>query len=166
MSRKRGEPRAASNYNLGITQACFEELTRKSPTHDKIWNSIRNKVFPPRIQAFIWKVMHGGAYKCGKYWCNILTCEERGLCHVCDRIEESMEHILTECPATGQAEIWELVKELWTLRGLPWTTPKFGTILGCSLAAYQSEEGNHKLTGTNCLYAILISESAHLIWRI
>jgi len=38
--------------------------------------------------------------------------------------------------------------------------------LGCGLAAYQSEEGNHKLTGANRLYAILISESAHLIWRI
>jgi len=165
MNRKKGELRAASNYNLGMTQACVEELTGKSPTHDKIWNSIRNKVFPPRIRAFIWKAMHG-AYKCGKYWRNIPTCEERGLCQVCDRVEESMEHVLTECPATGQAKIWKLAEELWTLRGLPWTTPKFGTILGCGLAAYQSEEGNRELTGANRLYAILISESAHLIWRI
>ena len=74
-----------------------------------------------------------------------------------------MEHILTECQATGQAEIWKLAKELWSLHGLPWIAPRFGTILGCGLAAYQSERGNHKLTGANRLYAILVSESAHLI---
>ena len=74
--------------------------------------------------------------------------------------------ILTECRATGQAEIWKLAEELWLLCSLPWTMPRFGTILGCSLAAYQSEEGNWKLTGTNCLYAIIVSESAHLIWRL
>lgn len=165
MSRKKGEPRAASSYNLGITQACMEELTGKSPTYEMIWRSMRNKAFPPRIRAFMWKAMHS-AYKCGKYWRNIPTCEERGLCQVCDRAEESMEHILTECQATGQAEIWRLAEELWALQGLPWTTPRFGTILGCGLAAYQSEDRNYKLTGANRLYAILISESAHLIWRL
>ena len=85
---------------------------------------------------------------------------------MCDRVEELMEHILTECRATGQAEIWKLAEELWSLCGLLWTTPRFGTILGCGLAVYQSEEGNWKLTGTNCLYAIIVSESAHLIWRL
>lgn len=165
MSRKKNEPRAASSYNLGITQACMEELTRKSPTYEKIWRSMRNKAFPPCIRAFMWKAMHS-AYKCGKYWHNIPTCKERGLCQVCERADESMEHILTECQATGQAEIWRLVKELWALWGLPWTTPRFGTILGCGLAAYQSEDRNHKLTGANRLYAILISKSAHLIWRL
>ena len=109
--------------------------------------------------------MHN-AYKCGKYWRNIPTCEERGLCQVCDRVEESMEHILTECRATSQAEIWKLAEELWLLHSLPWTMPRFGTILGYGLAMYQSEEGNQKLTGANCLYAIIVSESAHLIWRL
>jgi len=165
INRRKDEERAASSYNLGITQACVEELTGKCPTKETIWRSMRNKTFPPRIRGFLWKVMHN-AYKIGKYWRNIPTCEERGLCQVCDRVEESMEHILTECRATGQAEIWKLAKELWSLRGLPWIAPRFGTILGCGLAAYQSERGNHKLTGANRLYAILVSESAHLIWRL
>ena len=163
MKGRKEKPRAASTYNLGITQACIEELTGKTPTEQKIWNSIKNKVYPPRIRAFMWRAMHN-AYKCGKYWRNIPTCEERGLCHACDRVEESMEHILTECQATGQAEVWKLAEELWVLQGLPWIKPRFGTILGCGLAEYQ--RGNHKLIGANCLYAILISESAHLIWRL
>ena len=162
---RKDEQRAASSYNLGITQACVEEIAGKCPTQETIWRSMRNKAFPPRIRSFLWKTMHN-AYKCGKYWRNIPTCEERGLCQVCDRVEESMEHILTECRATGQAEIWKLAEELWSLRGLPWTTPRLGTILGCGLAAYQLEEGNCKLTGANRLYAIIVSESAHLIWRL
>ena len=165
ISRRKDEQRAASTYNLGVTQACVEELTGKCPSQETIWRSIRNKAFPPRIRGFLWKVMHN-AYKCGKYWRNIPMCEERGLCQVCDRVEESMEHILTECQATSQAEIWKLAEELWLLRGLPWIAPRFGTILGCGLAAYQSERGNHKLMGANRLYAILVSESAHLIWRL
>jgi len=49
MRGKKEEPRAASVYNLGITQACVEELTGKSPTHERIWKSIKSKVFPPQI---------------------------------------------------------------------------------------------------------------------
>ena len=39
--------RAASTLNLGITRACVEELTTKSPTDQKIWTSLRSKDFPP-----------------------------------------------------------------------------------------------------------------------
>jgi hypothetical protein len=56
--------------------------------------SLKSKDFPCRIRAFLWKTMHG-AYKCGKYWANIPTCEHRGICHACEGVEESMEHILT-----------------------------------------------------------------------
>ena len=76
--RRKDEQRAASSYNLGITQACVEELTGKCPTQETIWRSMRNKAFPPRIQSFLWKIMYN-AYKCGKHWRNIPTCEERPL---------------------------------------------------------------------------------------
>ena len=162
-TRKRA-PRNITSYNLGITRACVEELTGKSPTDEKIWESLKSKDFPCRIRAFLWKAMHG-AYKCGKYWANIPTCEHRGTCHACDGVEDSMEHILTECRASGQEEVWKAAEELWALRGLPWVQPRFGTILGCNLANFHSERSNRKLPGANRLYAILISESAHLIWR-
>ena len=157
--------RAASSHNIGITKACVEELTTKSPTERKIWKSLKSKDFPPRIRAFMWKAMHN-AYKCGRYWAHIPTCEQRGLCHACENVEESIEHILTECKASGQDEIWKLAEETWTLRGLPWVRPRFGTILGCGLADFHPEDNiNKTLTGANRLYAILMSESAHQIWR-
>jgi len=58
--------------------------------------------------------MHG-AYKVGKYWRHIPTFEQRGLCHACENVEESMEHILTECRASGQEETWKIAEELWAL---------------------------------------------------
>jgi len=36
MKGRKEKPRAASTYNLGITQACIEELTGKTPTEQKI----------------------------------------------------------------------------------------------------------------------------------
>jgi len=78
-----------------------------------------------------------------------------------------MEHILTECRASGQEIIWNLAKEVWALRGLPWAKPRFGTILGCGLADFHPENDEKvRLPGANRLYAILLSESAHQIWRM
>ena len=165
LRRKTPPERAASTLNLSITRACVEELTENSPTNQKIWISLKSKNFPPKIRAFLWKAMHS-AYKVGKYWSHIPSFEQRGLCHACENVEESMEHILTECKVSGQEVIWNLAKELWALRGLPWVKPHFGTILGCGLGDFRDEHNkNVQLTGANRLYAILLSESAHQIWR-
>jgi ribonuclease HI len=165
LEQKAPSARAASTLNLGITKACIEELTTKSPTDQKIWTSLRSKDFPPRIRVFLWKTMHN-AYKCGRYWSHIPSFEQRGICHACENVEESMEHILTECKASGQDIIWKLAEELWALRGLPWTRPRLGTILGCGLGDFRAEhDKNERLVGANRLYAILLSESAHQIWR-
>ena len=99
---------------MGITKACVEELTTKPPTDEKVWNSLMSRDFPPRIRAFMWKAMHN-VYKCGKYWSHIPNFEQRGLCHACENVEDSMEHILTECKASGQEEVWKVAKELWSL---------------------------------------------------
>src|ERR1700683_4661639 len=70
-----------------------------------------------------------------------------------------MTHILTECNAPGQKEIWNLAKELWL------TKYNLSVITGCSLAKFPNGKGQHKL-GAEHFYCILMTESAHLIWRI
>ncbi|KIM39171.1 hypothetical protein M413DRAFT_419656, partial [Hebeloma cylindrosporum] len=152
--------------NLGITRACIEELTSKPPSDETIWTSLRSKDHTPKIRTFLWKTMHN-AYKCGKYWLNIPSYEQQALCHACDNVVESMEHILTECRASSQETVWDLAKEVWTLCGLPWVKPHFGTILGCGLGNFHPKNDNNaQLVGANRLYAILLSESAHQIWRM
>jgi len=63
--------------------------------------------------------MHN-SYKVGRYWERIPNYGERGHCRECDTTE-TMEHILTECRASGQTEIWALTKELCEKKSIPWS---------------------------------------------
>jgi len=164
LEMKKVSTRKNAAHNLGMTRGTQKEINGKEPNDEKIWNSIRSKDLSQRARAFLWKVIHN-AYKCGKYWQNIPECEYRGNCHVCD-VEENMEHILVECKASGQEHIWNLVQETLSLRDLKWENPSFGTVIGCCLINYKSEDGLRSLKGANRLYRILVSESAHLIWRL
>lgn len=51
-------------------------------------------------------------------------------------VMETIDHLLSECEAPGQSQIWALAESLWRKKG-----------------------------NVARLYRILVSESAHLIWR-
>jgi ribonuclease HI len=71
-----------------------------------------------------------------------------------------MEHILTKCDIAGQIEIWELASELWVLKtGDELPKPTMGQMMACATTKKRD-------AGTSRLYRILVSESAHLIWRL
>jgi hypothetical protein len=155
--------RAATEVRLGTTRACIEELNENQPSDKEIWDSLTRKTFPNQIRNFIWKNLHN-AYKCGKYWRNIPNYELRGECQACNT-EENMDHILTECITSKQQIVWAMAEELMQLRGISCMKPRFGAILGSGLVEYKSPEGR-KLTGASRLCAIVVSESAHLIWKM
>jgi ribonuclease HI len=103
-------------------------------------------------------MIHEG-YKIGRYWENIAGFEDRGKCARCG-ITESMEHILTKCDIAGHKEVWELASELWVLKtGEELPKPTMGQIMACAAT-------KKKDAGTSRLYRILVSESAHLVWRL
>jgi len=77
-----------------------------------------------------------------------------------------MEHIITECHASGQSIIWGLVHELLTKKGIPQHgVPTFGQVLRCGLTDFR-DASCKKQVGCNRLYTIAVSESTYLIWRI
>jgi hypothetical protein len=76
-----------------------------------------------------------------------------------------MEHILTECQASGQENIWDLTKQLWEKKGYPCPDINYRTILGCGVSD-TSSTGPKANAGANCLFTITVSESAFLIWKI
>ncbi|KAH7868334.1 uncharacterized protein C8R40DRAFT_1156802, partial [Lentinula edodes] len=78
-----------------------------------------------------------------------------------------MEHILTECKAPEQIEIWKLAQNVWEKNGKQWSDLDFdfGTILCCGLADFKDNKAK-RLPGKSRLFRILISESAYLIWKI
>ncbi|KAJ6459390.1 hypothetical protein C8R47DRAFT_1022598 [Mycena vitilis] len=128
------------------------------PSDSKIWRSTKHKDVSRSIRFFLWMMIHDG-YKIGRHWTNITGHEEKENCHKCG-ITESMEHILTKCEVSGQKEIWELASELWKMKtGEDLPVPTKGQVMACAAM----KRGN---TGTSRLYRILVSESAHLIWKL
>ena len=89
---------------------------------------------------------------------------ERGECSVCGQTE-TMGHILSECAAPGQKEVWQLAEAFWRQRNKKWPRPSLGAILSSPIAPFRTKKNKPK-TGDARLYRILITESAHLIWKI
>jgi len=106
--------------------------------------------------------MHN-AYKVGKFWNNVPGHEQRGQCPTCNT-EESIEHILLECDAPGRRQIWKLANKLWKMKSNQPLPTTYGGILGCGLATYTKNSKPN--SGLNRLFKIIMSESAHLIWKI
>lgn len=105
----------------------------------------------------MWLLLHG-RYKVGKHWEQIPTHAEKAICAECG-VTESMEHILLTCDANGQKQIWDLVSELWQLKTGQDLRPTMGEIMACGAAT----RGD---AGTTRLFRIVVSESAHLIWKL
>lgn len=74
----------------------------------KLWRSLCQKDIRPQVHTFLWKILHK-AYRCGPFWKNIPSFEHCQYCSHCHVID-SMEHILTECKAKGQKDVWCLVR--------------------------------------------------------
>ncbi|KIM72046.1 hypothetical protein PILCRDRAFT_82226 [Piloderma croceum F 1598] len=160
----KAQQRLATTINLDITRHAVQSMTGSLSTDATIWHSIQNKDITRIVRVFLWKILHN-THKCGDYWLNIPTFEHRASCHNC-QVPDSMNHILTECNAPGQKEVWSLAKTLWLKKHDFWPSiVNTGSIVGCGLGKFKSAKGQHK-PGANRLYRILLSESAYLIWKI
>ncbi|KAE9394273.1 hypothetical protein BT96DRAFT_1048432 [Gymnopus androsaceus JB14] len=155
--------RRATRMGIGRAKACASEICGKTPTEGMLWKSLRHKDLGRKVRYFLWMTAHGG-YKVGEYWNSIPGYETRGICQHCGT-SESMEHILFECEAPGQKEIWEQTEKLWDNKPTPWIKPQFGILLSCGLTDFKDTDGN-RIPGDSRLYRIVVSESAYLIWKM
>lgn len=149
--------------NLAVARLAAAETFGVSPTDAMLWKSVRHRDITRKIRDFLWKVMHS-AYMVGSYWRNIPGYHHRERCDYCGE-EESMGHILTECRAPGQSQLWGLTRELWVKKHPTWSHPTLGVVLACAAAAFSSEEGK-PLSGANRLFRILMTETAYMIWSV
>ncbi|KAJ7034884.1 hypothetical protein C8F04DRAFT_955875, partial [Mycena alexandri] len=127
------------------------------PTASKIWKSTRNKDISRSIRFFLWMLIHGG-YKVGEYWDSIPNHRQRGQCPQCG-VHESMDHILTKCGIPGQKEVWDIASEMWQKKTGKDMRPTIAQIMAGGATKLDNP-------GTTRLHRILITESAHLIWRL
>jgi exonuclease III len=149
---------------LDITRYEILRAFQIVPSDSAVWNSSRNKDFSKPFRTFLWKTLHQ-AQKIGAYWLAIPNFEHRGTCQTCGVIED-MEHITLNCDIPGSRIIWNATKDLWAKRHNYWPEIKcIGSITGCGLAEFKND-ANKPIPGAGRLYRILISEAAHLIWKL
>jgi hypothetical protein len=76
-----------------------------------------------------------------------------------------MEHILIDCEAPGCQTLWDLARELWEKTGHDWPEINLGSIFACGFAHFKTAKDKPD-KGADRLFRILISETAHLIWKL
>ena len=162
--QKHYSPKASLLNNIAATQRSVKNLWDATPTPPQLWKSIRSRDVPKNVRNFLWKCLHN-KYKIGSYWRNIPNFEDRGTCRLCGETE-SMQHILVDCRESRiRRTVWKLASELWCKREPSWPEISFGSILGANLPNCISTKSTKK-KGRNRLFAILVLESAHLIWKL
>ncbi|KAF5337057.1 hypothetical protein D9611_002908 [Ephemerocybe angulata] len=162
--------RKRTQENLETIINTVEALTGVKHTEEAIWRSLlQNDPISTKTSAFLWKAIHG-AHKVGEYWKHTGVSDTHMPCELCNEPVESIEHILLECRATGQEEIWRLTRELWNKTGRDFPHITLGMILGIGVMEVRDtpEDGspprpNPTLTR---LLRILVSEATYLIWLL
>ncbi|KAF6742762.1 hypothetical protein DFP72DRAFT_1104580 [Ephemerocybe angulata] len=168
--RKAKTWRKRTKENIEMTINTVEALTGVKHTEEAIWKSLlQNDPISTKASAFLWKAIHG-AHKVGEYWKHTGVSDTHMPCELCNEPVESIEHILLECRATGQEEIWRLTRELWSKTGRDFPHVTLGMILGIGVMEVRDtpEDGspprpNPTLTR---LLRILVSEAMYLIWLL
>ncbi|KAH9839769.1 uncharacterized protein C8Q71DRAFT_701437 [Rhodofomes roseus] len=130
-------------------------------TADVLWKSIRNHDFRLPISDFLWKCLHS-AFRVGRFWAKIPGYEDRAICQYCGAVD-SMAHVLTECTAPGQQEIWAMAGNLWRCKQATWTKPDLNDILSVGIRQWLSPKKKRR-PFVERMWRILISEAAYLIW--
>ena len=129
---------------------------------EQVWLATRHKDLTRKTRDFLWKGTQS-MYKISKYWTPIKDFKQRGICPICNELED-MEHILTSCKVRMRKLTWDLAGDLWTRRSNSPLPCRMGDILGCRLAEFKKNGRPDK--GKNRLYHILVSETAYLIWKM
>jgi hypothetical protein len=149
---------------LAITRHAVKERTGTFPDVHKVWQSTRHCDFSKISRTFIWKSIHN-THKIGGYWENIDNYSHRANCRKCGTTE-SLEHILLQCDIPGQKTVWQGAEKLWHKKQDTWPElTNMGPILRCGLIEFK-DGGGKLLKGIGQAYRILISKSAHFIWKL
>ncbi|KIY60644.1 hypothetical protein CYLTODRAFT_363821, partial [Cylindrobasidium torrendii FP15055 ss-10] len=148
--------------NMALAIDAAERRCGTSVDERFIWKSMRNKDLSRSFRHFVWLAMHEG-YFIGKKWKHTNK-PEREICEECD-MQELMEHILLKCKSNGREAIWKMAKKLWERATNSPLVVSWGDILTCGLRS-TSNDDDAESKGDDRLRRILISESAHLIWKI
>ncbi|KAI9057385.1 hypothetical protein FKP32DRAFT_1583970, partial [Trametes sanguinea] len=159
--RKECDIRNTTLSNLGRIRTYLESTEGGCPSNARIWKSLRKPAIAKKVRDFMWKLIHG-AHRVGSYWSHIPGYEDRADCRTCG-VTETMEHILTECSAVGQKEIWAAALDLLRRKRSQIESVTYGLVMGAAAFKVVDEKGRTR-SGATRLVSIVLTEAAYLIW--
>ncbi|KAJ7772665.1 hypothetical protein DFH07DRAFT_733919 [Mycena maculata] len=160
----RDKPMRKSTFsNLDRIRCSIAEVFEYKPTDSAIWISLRSNNISRQSCNFLWKSLHD-IYRVRFFWDHMPNLEHLVQCPTCE-VPESLEHIMLECDAPGQHQVWLLTERFWRLRYPRWPKLNWGLLLGCGLARFISSKGKI-LPAKNRFFTIIVSTSMHLIWNL
>ncbi|KZV59575.1 hypothetical protein PENSPDRAFT_547233, partial [Peniophora sp. CONT] len=166
LRNKQSKLRMQSLTMLDCARHAAYENNGEFPSDRDLWTTTWSNNLHRKDQEFMWKLFHN-AYKVGEYWERMddPDLQNRKFCGACGDECESMRHILTECEAPGQAEVWEEAKSLWSHKGSgEWPAgDALGVILASGLIRCHTQESRDP--GAERLLAIIISTACRCIWN-
>ena len=117
-------------------------------------------------------MLHDG-YKVSHFWDKVEGLKEHRLCTVCG-VHDTMQHIMSQCRASGQEQIWNLASQLWWKKDNQDLQPTIGQIYLYVLpnpnstltSANEMTENQRTNFGKQRLRTIISLESAYLIWKM
>ena len=151
--------------NLDLIREATSNLNGSHPPNERIWLAITKNWcnLSSGVRNFLWKLIHN-AHKCGNHWLKIRNFKDRGVCHNCNTTE-SMQHIIFNCEANHCSHAWDIVKELCSLKCIPWPHSfDITSIMALPLLKVKSENDRIR-TGATHLLLIAASECAFLMWK-
>ncbi|KAJ7859236.1 hypothetical protein B0H13DRAFT_2237527 [Mycena leptocephala] len=141
--------RKSTTINLDRIRCCIEEAFQYRPNDSAIWTSIRSNNIHRLTRNFLWKCMHD-IFHVGPFWEHVPNLEILGQCQTCG-VPESLEHIMLECDASGQRQVWRQTESFWRLRYPRW--PKLNW-------------WGKTIPAQNRFFSIIVSTSMSLIWNL
>ncbi|EPS93004.1 hypothetical protein FOMPIDRAFT_1136984 [Fomitopsis schrenkii] len=157
-------PRTSTTVQIEATRDHLRAIPNADDEELDIWEGIRHKDIRRTVTDFLWKCAHR-AHRVGHFWSKIPNYEDRATCPRCHELD-SIEHILLHCSATGQGMVWQLVEKAWRRKNAEWPALTLHDIIAIGPRSRALTPDKPTPGHLARLWRILISESAHLIWRL
>ncbi|EPS93460.1 hypothetical protein FOMPIDRAFT_8415, partial [Fomitopsis schrenkii] len=157
-------PRTSTTTTIAAIRGHLHNIPDAEDEEHDIWKGIRLQDIRWTVTDFLWKGIHE-AHRIGKFWLKIPGHEDRALCTRCHK-RDSLDHILLHCSETGQETIWTLAKAAWERKGVDWTPIRLHDILAIGPRSRALVRDKPTPGHLARFWRILVSESAHLVWRL
>ncbi|KAK1223247.1 hypothetical protein PQX77_013874 [Marasmius sp. AFHP31] len=153
--------RKRTSANVKTLQEAILIHNKQKPPEKAIWRALGYRDVSRQMRHFLFLAVHG-EHRIGYFWKHF--CPERMNCSCCNAVE-TLEHILVLCSRPWVKLIWNVAHSIWLIAFGPWPDISFGTILGCGLMSFKDSEGSN-LPEARRLFKIIVTECAHLIWKM